>query len=107
MATKTSGPKGAPPQEAPKQRPAFEARMGRLKATDWRQESDKGPWYSTVITRSYKDDAGNWQSYQRFVRDDLLVEAKLCDQVHSWIWWELAKQQRGRQPGEEDEVVPF
>src|SRR5207247_8460885 len=106
MATKTSGQKAAPQQEAPKQRPAFEARYGRLKATVWRQESDQGPWFSTVLTRSYKDSQGNWKSSTSYGRDDLLIVAKLCDQVHTWIYQEQAKQatqangaRTERQPG--------
>src|SRR5207247_756850 len=104
MATKTSGQKAAPQQEALKQRPAFEVRYGRLKATVWRQESDQGPWYSTVLTRSYKDNQGTWKSSSSFGRDDLLLLAKLCDKVHTWIYQEFAKTQANgsqteREPG--------
>src|SRR5205085_1627713 len=78
-------------QEATKQRPAQTIRFGRLKATIWRQESDKGPWYTVVLTRSYKDQAGQWQSSGSFGRDDLLLLAKLADQAHTWICRQLAK----------------
>jgi hypothetical protein len=109
MATKNGGRTSVIPRpEQPKQRPAFEVRYGRLKATVWRQDSEQsGPWYTTVLTRSYKDDSGNWQSSQSFGRDDMLVIAKLCDRVHSWIWQEQANQQRERQPGEDDEPAPY
>ena len=114
MATKTSGQRSAPPQEAPKQRPAFEARYGRLKVTVWRQESDKGPWFSTVPTRSYKDNQGNWKTSSSFGRDDLLLMAKLLEQAHTWIWREQAKQitqanepQTEREPGLDEEPIPF
>jgi hypothetical protein len=108
MGTKNGGLKSAPPREqAPKQRPAHEIRFGRLKATVWRQESDKGPWFSTVFSRSYRDDGGNWQSSQSFGRDDLLVLAKMCDLADTWIRHEQAALQRDRQPGEDDEPAPY
>jgi hypothetical protein len=111
---KTNSPqKAAPQKETVKQRPAHEVRFGRLKATVWRQESDNGPWYSVVLTRSYKDAQGNWQTSQSYGRDDLLLVAKLCDRVHSWIYQETAKnvpqtngQQTEREPGQ-DEDIPF
>jgi len=92
MATK-NGTRGgaATTQEAPKQRPAQTIRYGRLKATIWRQESDKCPWYCVVLARTYRDQAGNWQSSGSFGRDDLLLVAKLADQAHSWICREMAR----------------
>jgi hypothetical protein len=104
MATKNIGQKNASNQEAPKQRPAFEARYGRLRVTVWRQESDKGPWYSTVPTRSYKDNQGNWKASHSLGRDDLLLMAKLLEQAHAWIW------QHGNDTAEQsgtDEPPPF
>ncbi len=91
MATKNGTRGGVATQEAPKQRPAQTIRYGRLKATIWRQESDKGPWYSVVLARTYRDQAGNWQSSGSFGRDDLLLLAKLADQAHSWIYRQMAK----------------
>jgi hypothetical protein len=85
MATKNVTRRDSAFQESPKQRPAQTIRYGRLKATIWRQESEKGPWYSTVLTRTYRDQAGNWGSSGSFGVDDLLVTAKLADQAHSWI----------------------
>jgi hypothetical protein len=85
MAAKNGGQK-AGRQDPPKQRPVFEARMGRLKAACWQQESDQGPWFSVTLSRSYKDGQRSWQTAHSFGRDDLLVLAKLCDQVHTWIY---------------------
>lgn len=99
MAAKNSGQKSSAGQEAPKQRPAFECRYGRLRATIWKQESDKGPWYTVVLTRSYQDQQGEWHSAQSFGRDDLLVVAKLCDQAHTWIHREMAKNAKAAAPG--------
>jgi hypothetical protein len=81
----------------------------------WRQESEHGPWYSIVLTRSYKDSQGTWQNATSFGRDDLLLLAKLCDQVHTWIFREQAKDAQSqstgkpveREPGQDDQEIPF
>ena len=105
---------GAATQEAPKQRPAQTIRYGRLKATVWRQESDKGPWYSVAFARTYRDQAGNWQSSGSFGRDDLLVVAKLADQAHSWVHRQMAQDVASTGNGQteeegvgEDQEIPF
>jgi len=114
MAGKNSSQNANPPAQATKQRPAYEARFGLLKATVWRQESDKGPWYSVVLSRSYQDQNGQWQSSHSFGRDNLLLVAKLCDLVHSWIYQQRAKDAtpQGDAPEandapEQGEEIPF
>ena len=44
-----------------------------------------------ALARTYRDQAGNWQSSGSFGRDDLLVLAKLADQAHSWIHRQMAQ----------------
>ena len=103
MAQKNGGPRGGARPETAKQRPAGEIRYGRLRATIWKQESDKGPWYSVVLTRSYQDpQQGDWRSSSSFGRDDLLLLAKLCDQAHSWIHRQMAKDASSTNGPEED-----
>jgi hypothetical protein len=102
MGTKNGTRAGTATQE-PKQRPAQTIRIGRLKVTIWRQESDKGPWFSTVPSRTYKDQGGNWQSSSSLGRDDLLVMAKLLDQAHTWMCRELAKEAGSGGNGQVDE----
>jgi hypothetical protein len=91
MAVNNSSTRANSSAQASKQRPAYEARFGLLKATVWRQESNKGPWYSVVLSRRYQDQTGEWRSAQSFGRDHLLLVAKLCDHVHSWIYQQTAK----------------
>ncbi len=101
MSAKTNGQKAPERQEASKQRPVFEARFGRLRASVWRQESDKGPWFNIVLSRLYKDNDDQWQSANTFGVRDLLEVGKLCDLAHSWIHREMAK---SRNPnGQEDD----
>jgi hypothetical protein len=116
MATKNGTRGGVATKDAPKQRPAQTIRYGRLKATIWRQESDKGPWYSVVLARTYRDQSGNWQSSGSYGRDDLLLLAKIADQAHSWICRRMAQDAGADGNGlaqdeeglvEETESVPF
>src|SRR5271156_3717132 len=115
MSAKNSTPKANAPAQAPKQRPAYEARFGLLKATVWRQESDKGAWYSVVLSRGYQDKKGEWHSAQSFGRDHLLLIAKLCDHVHSWIYRQMTKDASPQgdapvsdnEPGQGEEEIPF
>ena len=90
MGTKNGTRDGCVTQEAAKRRPAQTIRYCRLKAAIWRQESDKGSWYSVTFARAYRDQEGNWQSSGSFGRDDLLVLAKMADQAHSWIHRQIA-----------------
>ena len=109
MAETANGVK-APDRDAKKERPIFEARYGRLKASVWRHESEKGPWFNVVLGRSYKDEAGNGQTASSFGVRDLLEVAKLCDTAHSWIYRELAKERaKDGQAGdyESSEDTPF
>ena len=103
MVTKNGTRGGSATQEAPKQRPAQTIRYGRLQAAIWRQESETGPWYSVAFARSYRDQAGNWQSSGSFGRDDLLVLAKLADQAHTWIHRQMAQDAASAGNGHEEE----
>ena len=38
-------------------KPAHKIRIGVLQATIWRNQSEKGPWYSVIPARSYKQGA--------------------------------------------------
>jgi hypothetical protein len=66
-------------------RPAFEARLGRIKAVAWRNLGESGPWFSVVFSRLYKD-GDEWKQSESFGRDDLPLVMKLADMVHTWIY---------------------
>lgn len=61
-----------------------EIRSGAIRCTIWRNESEKGPWFSVNITRSYKV-GDEWKETTQFNKDDLLVVSKLCDLAFGWI----------------------
>lgn len=86
MPPKNGSTKASPPpaQEAPKQRPAHEIRLGRIKATIWANQHEGGTWYNVTISRSYKDD-DEWKSSASFGRDELLTVSKAADLANTWI----------------------
>jgi hypothetical protein len=75
-----------------KEKPVQKIRAGGIEVAIWRNESQKGPWYSVTMTRSYKKDE-QWQQADSFGADDLLLLAKLLDQAHNWIISQPAKRQ--------------
>ena len=67
------------------QRPVDEIRIGRVKATIWRNGTDEQPRHNVTFGRLYKE-ADQWKTTQSFGRNDLLVLAKVADQAHSRIF---------------------
>ena len=50
-----------------RRQPSAKFRMGRIAATVWENQSDKGSWFSTTILRSYKD-GDDWKATSSFGR---------------------------------------
>ena len=65
-------------------KPAQKIRSGALEVTIWKNDGDKGAWYSVTPRRSYKQ-GEEWKETDSFGFDDLLVLAKLLDLAHTWI----------------------
>ena len=68
------------------QKPVAEVRIGRVKATIWRNGTEEQPRHNVTFSRLYKDDAGEWKSTQSFGRNDLLVLAKVADLAHTRLF---------------------
>jgi hypothetical protein len=73
-------------------KPAHKLRDGAIEVAVWRNEGEKGPWYSVTASRSYKQD-DQWKQTESFGQDDLLALAKLLDLAHTWI---LGQQQHAK-----------
>ena len=73
------------------QKPVAEIRIGRVKATVWRNGTEDHPRHNVTFSRLYKD-GDQWKSTQSFGRNDLLVLAKVADQAHTRIF-ELPQQE--------------
>ena len=75
-----------------KQKPTSELRIGKLKSAIWANESATGIRYNVTFSRLYKDGDG-WKRSESFGRDDLLLLAKLANEVHSFLYRELEPEQ--------------
>ena len=60
------------------QKPIDEVRIGRVKATIWKNGTEDAPRYNVTFSRLYKD-GDKWQNTQSFGRTDLLTLAKVAD----------------------------
>ena len=80
-------------------KPLTEVRVGAVKAAIWPNTSESGVTrYNVTFSRIYKDAEGNWKSTSSFGRDDLLLLAKVADQVHTKIF-EIANAQQTEPDG--------
>ena len=81
-------------------KPANTARYGAIKCTIWRNDSRNGPFFSTVITRSYKD-GEEWRESPSFGQEDLPTLAKAALDAHSWIREQMASEREANPPSSE------
>lgn len=90
--------------QTPRPQPSAKFRMGRIAATVWENQGEKGPWYSTTILRSYKD-GDDWKTTSSFGREDLPLVEKVAAQAHAWIF----RQKQGGETTQEGSNgdVPF
>jgi hypothetical protein len=66
-------------------RPAHKIRIGGVTATIWENHHpETGRWFSTDVTRNYKD-GGQWKSASRYGKYELLVVAEACRLAFLWI----------------------
>lgn len=66
-------------------KPELVVRDGSLKATVWRNESDKGLYFTTTFARTYSDAQGNPKDTQSFSQTDLLRLAELGRETYGVI----------------------
>ena len=67
-------------------KPAAKINLYPVSAAIWRNQNPKGVFYSVTFERSFKDEAGKWQTSSTFNANDLLLLAKVADQAHSEIF---------------------
>jgi hypothetical protein len=80
-------------------RPVHTIRHGRIKATIWCNQTQKGPMYNVTFSRSYQDDEQNWHDTQSFGVGDLMTVAKASSDAHTWISGEQAKNENNGDHG--------
>lgn len=64
--------------------PVHTVRHRNIKATIWRNQTEKGPMYNVTVARSYKD-GEEWHDSHSFGYDDLMNLAKVLYDAHSFI----------------------
>lgn len=65
--------------------PVKTLRLGRLKAAVWENGADDRTYHNVKFARTYLDENKKFQDSDSFGREDLLLLAKLADQVHTFI----------------------
>ena len=60
-------------------------RDGALKATIWRNDSEKGPFYSVNFSRTYTDAAGDYKESDSFSGSELLQLGHLSTKAYDVI----------------------
>ncbi len=66
-------------------KPVSEIRIGSVKAVIWPNDTEGRIRYTVTFSRLYKD-GEQLKTTQTFGRNDLLVLAKVADQVHTQIF---------------------
>ena len=73
-------------------KPVNELRKGVIKASIWKNETEKGVFYNTTLEKLYRT-GKEWKSSRSFSRDQLLVVSNLAQEANAWIY-EQAKRDR-------------
>lgn len=81
-------------------KPAARVTLHPVSCAIWRNQNPKGVFFSVTFERSYKDEAGKWQTASTFNASDLLLLAKAADLAHSEIYKLRASERSSDQPDE-------
>ena len=76
------------------QKPVDEIRIGRVKASIWRNETEEQVRHNITFSRLYKD-GDQWKSTHSFGRNDLLLLAKVADLAHTRLFQLPQEEERG------------
>jgi hypothetical protein len=82
-------------------KPAAKVSLYPVSAAIWRNQNPKGVFYSVTFERSYKDEAGKFQTSSTFNASDLLALSKLADLCDTKIRELRTADRQSEQPDEE------
>ena len=82
-------------------KPAARVTFHPVSAAIWRNQNPKGTFYSVSFERSYKDEAGKFQTSSTFNPTDLLLLAKVADLAETRIRELRASDRQSDQADEE------
>jgi hypothetical protein len=74
-----------PTKKQQSKQPANTLRCGNIKATIWENTSEKGPFFATTFSRSFKDQSGNWRNGTSFGLNDLEALVTVARQAREWM----------------------
>jgi hypothetical protein len=66
-------------------KPTHTLRCGNIKATIWQNASEKGPFFATTFSRSYKNHSGAWRSGTSYGLTDLEALLNVAHEAKEWI----------------------
>ncbi len=70
---------------ATKQKPLHHIRVGNVRASIWKQTSEKGSFLTVTFSRSYKDKAEKWQNGHSYLDRDLADLIDCADEAKAWM----------------------
>jgi len=82
--------------------PAHTVRIGPLRCAIWANQTKNGVMHNSVLTRTYRDNDGEFRETPSLRRDDLLAAGKLLDMAHTWICRTEQEQRRSDDSGTTD-----
>jgi hypothetical protein len=82
-------------------KPAAKISLFPVSAAIWANKTQKGVFYTVSLERSYKDEAGKYQTSSTFNASDLLALSKLADLCDTKIRELRAAERQSEQPEEE------
>jgi hypothetical protein len=82
-------------------KPVARVRLYPVSAAIWRNQNEKGVFYAITFERSFRDEAGQWQTSSNFNASELLLVAKVADLAHSEIYRLRANDRTGDHSDEE------
>jgi len=68
-----------------KPKPVTTLRCSRIKASIWKNEGTKGPFYNVTVARSYKGQDGVWKNSESFGLADLDALVAVAQQAKLWV----------------------
>lgn len=71
--------------QAFKPKPVTTLRCSSIKASIWKNDGEKGPFYNVTVARSYKSPDGIWKNAESFGAADLDALLVVAKQAKVWI----------------------
>ncbi len=70
---------------ATKQKPLHHIRVGSVRASIWKQTSEKGSFLTVTFSRPYKDKSEQWQNGHSYLDHDLTDLMDCADEAKAWM----------------------